>query len=130
VGVYKFDPAFVRAITRNRRHRTHDDLEFFETALSIHAHPLHIMCAEPQRVSVVNDAVDLAAANFAFRSSSDQPLWLNAPYGHGKPVEKPTEAVSCEDGAFGRFLVRGGRFQVKLHTKINVVGRAAVETPH
>ncbi|WP_050577661.1 hypothetical protein [Sinorhizobium arboris] len=81
VGVYKFDPAFVRTIARNRRHRTHDDLEFFETALSIHAHSIHIMCAEPQRVRMVNDAVDLAAANFAFRTSSDQPLRLNAPHG-------------------------------------------------
>ncbi|WP_234782006.1 hypothetical protein [Sinorhizobium saheli] len=66
VGVYKFDAAFVRAIARNRRHRTHDDLEFFETALSMHAQPIQIMCAEPQRVRMVNDAVDLAAANFAF----------------------------------------------------------------
>ncbi|MCA1371883.1 hypothetical protein I6F15_32240 [Bradyrhizobium sp. BRP14] len=73
VGVYKFDPAFLRAVGRNRRHRTHDDLEFFEAALSIHAHPIHIMSAEPERVRMVNDAVDLAAANFAFRSSSDQP---------------------------------------------------------
>lgn len=71
MGVYKFDPAFVRAIARNRRYRAHDDLEFFETALGIHAHPMHLMCAEPQRVRTVNDAVDLAAANYAFRSSSD-----------------------------------------------------------
>ncbi|PDT43726.1 hypothetical protein CO661_33510 [Sinorhizobium fredii] len=71
MGVYKFDSAFVRAIARNRRHRTHDDLEFFETALGIHANPIHIMCAEPHRVKMVNDAVDLAAANFAL-SRSDQ----------------------------------------------------------
>lgn len=72
VGVYKFDPAFVRAVARNRRHRTHDDLEFFEAALGIHGHPIRIICAELQRVRIVNDAADLAAANFEFRSNSDQ----------------------------------------------------------
>ncbi|WEX79308.1 hypothetical protein PYH37_006171 (plasmid) [Sinorhizobium numidicum] len=82
LGVYKFDPAFVRAIARNSRHRTHDDLEFFETALGIHAHPIHIMCAEPHQVKMVNDAVDLAAANFAFRSSSHEVSTVERTLGH------------------------------------------------
>lgn len=70
IGVYKFDPAFVRAIARNRRNRTHDDLEFFETALSIQSHQIHVMYAEPHRAMAVIDAADLEAANFAFRSPS------------------------------------------------------------
>lgn len=72
VGVYKFDPAFLRTIARTRRHRTHDDLEFFEAALGIQSHQLHVMYAEPNRAMTVSDAVDLRAANFAFSSSSDQ----------------------------------------------------------
>ncbi|MDK1492909.1 hypothetical protein QN219_23080 [Sinorhizobium sp. 7-81] len=72
VGVYKFNSALVRAIDRNRRHRTHDDLEFFETALGIPAHQMHVMYAEPHRAVPVNDAVELETANFAFSSSSDQ----------------------------------------------------------
>ncbi|WP_051440637.1 hypothetical protein [Ensifer aridi] len=82
VGIYKFAPAFVRAIARARRHRTHDDLEFFEAALGVHGHPIHIMCAEPQRVRMVNDAVDLAVANFAFSPVPISHLRLNAPHGY------------------------------------------------
>jgi len=95
VGVYKFDSAFVRAIARNRRHRTHDDLEFFETALSIHAHPIQIMYAEPQRVRVVNDAADLTAANFAFRSSPNQLPTAERTRGHSP--RKAAKAPSCEE---------------------------------
>ncbi|MBB4189805.1 hypothetical protein GGE07_006509 [Sinorhizobium terangae] len=40
--------------------------------MGIYAHPIYIMRAEPQRVKIVNDALDLAVANFAFRSRSDQ----------------------------------------------------------
>ncbi|RWK45039.1 MAG: aminotransferase class I/II-fold pyridoxal phosphate-dependent enzyme [Mesorhizobium sp.] len=72
VGLYKFEPALLRSIARNRQHRLNDDLEFFEVALGIHARQIHVMHAEPQRVMTVNDAVDLEAANFAFSSDTDQ----------------------------------------------------------
>ncbi|MDX2387957.1 hypothetical protein GHK29_18530 [Sinorhizobium medicae] len=81
LGVYKFDPAFIRAIARNSRHRMHDDLEFFETALGFQSHQIHVMYAEPYRAMTVSDAIDLATANFAFKPSSDQAATIERTHG-------------------------------------------------
>ncbi|WP_461513341.1 winged helix-turn-helix domain-containing protein [Rhizobium mongolense] len=43
VGVYKFTPTFLRSIARNRPHRSNDDLEFFEVALGLQAHKIHVI---------------------------------------------------------------------------------------
>ncbi|MEX2746243.1 hypothetical protein AB3480_34520 [Rhizobium mongolense] len=43
VGVYKFAPKLLRSIARNRRRRSNDDLEFFETALGRQAYEIHVM---------------------------------------------------------------------------------------
>ncbi|MEX2697535.1 hypothetical protein [Rhizobium mongolense] len=43
VGVYKFEPKFLRSIARNRRGRSNDDLEFFEAALGRQAYEMHVM---------------------------------------------------------------------------------------
>ncbi|ULJ74300.1 hypothetical protein [Rhizobium gallicum] len=55
VGVYKFDAALVRRIARRRPRRSHDDLEFFEAAFGIHTHPIHVMCAEPDEMTMNHD---------------------------------------------------------------------------
>lgn len=72
VGIYSFEAALLRSIGRSGRQRTHDDYEFFETAIRLHGHPIHVMYAEPNRVMRVSDAADLVAAEFAFSSYKEQ----------------------------------------------------------
>lgn len=43
VGVYKFRSELLRSIARNRRHRSNDDTEFFETALGCQAFEMYVM---------------------------------------------------------------------------------------
>lgn len=43
LGLYKFEPAFLRSIARRRPHRSNDDLEFFEAALGLPTHEMHIV---------------------------------------------------------------------------------------
>lgn len=43
VGVYKFRSELLRRIARNRRHRSNDDTEFFETALGRQAFKMYVM---------------------------------------------------------------------------------------
>ncbi|WP_244563612.1 winged helix-turn-helix domain-containing protein [Ensifer aridi] len=63
-GIYKFEATFLRSVARNRPHRSNDDLEFFEAALGLQRHGMHVIHGEstPRESEKDSPTITLAAA--------------------------------------------------------------------